>query len=216
MKSLRLTIQFDQSTVHPLHQLVASHDTFEQYHLVHWNHSTDGETVLVFHVIGDPAVYAAELGTLTSVSTFEVAAIDDRAFYVYVRDRAPLPWKALLDSYTERDLIVIPPVEYRFDCSLRFTVVGEPAELQAAVEAVPDDIGITVDRIGEYAGGDATVTTLTDRQREVLRTARRLGYYEVPREAGVRAVAEEIGCAPGTAAEHLQKAQARVMHRLDL
>ncbi|MEA1932425.1 MAG: helix-turn-helix domain-containing protein [Euryarchaeota archaeon] len=216
MKSLRLTVQFDHSTVHPLHRLVARHDAFEQYHLVHWNHSADGETVFVFHVVGDPAAYGAKLETLASVVDFEVAAIDDRAFYVYVRDRAPLPWKALLNSYTERNLLVLPPVEYRMDCSLRFTVVGESAELQAAIESVPTGIEITVDRIGEYAGTDATVTVLTDRQRELLRAARRLGYYDVPREAGVRAVAEEVGCAPGTAAEHLQKAEARLIHRLDL
>ena len=216
MKSLRLTVQFDQSTVHPLHRLVASHDAFERYHLVQWNHSADGETVLVFHIVGDPAVYEAELETLSSVVAFDVATIDDRAFYVSVRDRAPLPWKALLDSYTERNILVLPPVEYRMDYSLRFTVVGESTELQAAIEAVPDGIGITVDRIGEYAGGDATVTALTNRQREVLRAARRLGYYDVPREAGVRAVADTVDCAPGTAAEHLQKAEARVMNRLDL
>jgi hypothetical protein len=216
MKSLRLTVGFDQSTVHPLHRLVASHDAFEQYHLVHWNHSADGETVLVFHVVGDPAVYGAELETLASVVEFEVAAIDDRAFYVYVRDRALLPWKALLDSYTERNLIVLPPIEYRMDCSLRFTVVGESTELQAAIEAIPEGIETTVDRIGEYGGGDAMVTQLTDRQREVLRAARRLGYYDVPRAVGVRAVADEVGCAPGTAAEHLQKAESRLIQRLDL
>lgn len=216
MKSLRLTVRFDEGTVHPLHRLVASHDAFEQYHLVHWNHTPDGETVLVFHVVGDPDAYRAELSTLSTVTQFKVAPITDRSFYVYARDRAPLPWKTLLDSYTEGGLLVIPPVEYGMDCSLRCTVVGEPEDLQAAVAAVPEGIETTVDRISEYAGGDATAMALTDRQREVVRAARRLGYYAVPREAGVRAVADEVGCAPGTAAEHLQKAEARIVRRLDL
>jgi len=215
MKSLRLTLQFDEETVHPLHRLVAGHDAFEQYHLVHWNH-TDDETVFVFHVVGDPDAYREELSTLSTVTEFEVAPINDRSFYVYARDRAPLPWRVLLDSYTERSLIVIPPVEYGMDHSLRFTVAGDPDDLQAAVAAVPDGIELTVDRISEYAGGDATVTALTDRQREVLRVARRLGYYTVPREAGVRAVAAELGCAPGVAAEHLQKAESRLVDRLHL
>ena len=216
MKSVRLTLRFDAETAHPLHQFVAANDDFERYRLVHWNHAPDGETILVFHVVGDPDAYRAELETLSTLAAFEVAAIDDRAFYVYVRDRALLPWKALLDSYAEGRLIVLPPVEYRMDCSLRFTVVGESTDLQRAIEAVPDGIETTVDRIGEYAGGDARVAELTDRQREVLRAARRLGYYDVPREAGVRAVADEVGCAPGTAAEHLRKAEARIVQRLDL
>lgn len=216
MKSLRLRLRFDEDTAHPLHRFVASHDAFEQYRLVHWNHTPDDETVFVFHVVGEPEAYRDELSTLSTVERFEVAPITDRSFYVYARDRAPLPWRVLLDSYAEGRLLVIPPVEYGMDCSLRFTVVGEPDDLRAAVAAVPEGIEPTVDRISEYAGGDTTAMALTDRQREVLRAARRLGYYAVPREAGIRAVADEVGCAPGTAAEHLQKAEARLVDRLQL
>jgi len=216
MKSLRLTVQFNAETVHPLHRLVASHDSFEQYHLIYWNHTPDSETVLMFRVIGDPAAYQATLETLSTVEQFEVTATDSEAFYVYVQDQAPLPWKALLDSYTDGSLIVIPPVEYRLDCSLRFTVIGEASDLQAAIKSVPDGIETTVDWIGEYTGGDAMGMELTSRQREVLRVARRLGYYDVPRTAGVDAVAEAVDCAPATAAEHLQKAEAQVIDRLAL
>lgn len=216
MKSIRLTLRFDEETVHPLHRFVATHDAFEQYRLVHWNHTPGGETILVFKVIGDAVAYRTELETLSTVEQFEVAAIDDQVFYVSVRDRAPLPWRTLLDSYTQGTLLVILLVEYRMDCSLRFTVVGESADLQTAIEAVPEGVKTTVNRISDYRGGSAETMALTDRQREVLRAARQLGYYAVPREAGVRAVAEAVDCAPGTAAEHLRKAEARVMNRIRL
>ena len=41
--------------------------------------------------------------------------------------------------------------------------------------------------------------------------ARDLGYYDLPREATHADVAERLGCAPGTASEHLRKAEAKLV-----
>lgn len=48
---------------------------------------------------------------------------------------------------------------------------------------------------------------LTDRQREVLRTAHEMGYFEYPREANATAVADELGIGVSTFAEHLAATQ---------
>ncbi|MFB6139808.1 MAG: helix-turn-helix domain-containing protein [Halosimplex sp.] len=48
---------------------------------------------------------------------------------------------------------------------------------------------------------------LTDRQREVLRTAFRMGYFETPKRANAGDVADELGIALSTACEHLAAAQ---------
>ncbi|OTF11511.1 helix-turn-helix domain-containing protein [Halorubrum sp. SD612] len=55
---------------------------------------------------------------------------------------------------------------------------------------------------------------LTDRQREVVRTAQRLGYFEHPREASATEVADAIGIARATFSEHLAAAQRRVFEDL--
>lgn len=55
---------------------------------------------------------------------------------------------------------------------------------------------------------------LTDRQREVVRAAQQLGYFEYPREAGAEAVAADVGIARSTFAEHLAAAQRRVFDEL--
>lgn len=55
---------------------------------------------------------------------------------------------------------------------------------------------------------------LTDRQREVVRAAQRLGYFEYPREAGAEAVAADVGIARSTFSEHLAAAQRRVFDEL--
>lgn len=52
---------------------------------------------------------------------------------------------------------------------------------------------------------------LTQRQREVLETAHRMGYFEHPREASAAEVAEELGVATPTFTEHLAAAQRKVL-----
>ena len=51
---------------------------------------------------------------------------------------------------------------------------------------------------------------LTDRQREVLRVAFEMGYFERPRETNAEAVAAALGIAPSTLAEHLAAAQSKL------
>ena len=55
---------------------------------------------------------------------------------------------------------------------------------------------------------------LTERQREVIRTAQRLGYFEHPRGASATEVADAIGIARATFSEHLAAAQQRVFEDL--
>lgn len=52
---------------------------------------------------------------------------------------------------------------------------------------------------------------LTDRQREVLLTARAMGYYEYPRGANASEVAEALDICPSTLSEHLAAAQTKLL-----
>lgn len=58
---------------------------------------------------------------------------------------------------------------------------------------------------------EVTAATLTARQREAVEAALSLGYYDIPREASYEDVAEAMGCAPSTAAEHLRKAEGKLV-----
>ncbi len=53
---------------------------------------------------------------------------------------------------------------------------------------------------------------LTAPQWRALWTASRLGYFDHPRRASVRDVAQELGCSSATAHGHLRKAVAKVLH----
>ncbi|MFP8952995.1 helix-turn-helix domain-containing protein [Natrialbaceae archaeon A-arb3/5] len=54
-------------------------------------------------------------------------------------------------------------------------------------------------------------STLTDRQREVLSTAHRMGYFEHPKRANAGEVADELGITGTTFTEHIAAAQSKLL-----
>ncbi|MFB6304730.1 MAG: helix-turn-helix domain-containing protein [Haloferacaceae archaeon] len=71
-------------------------------------------------------------------------------------------------------------------------------------------------RTAEDEGTDSVVvdrSRLTDRQAEVLETARGMGYFEYPRESNATEVADELGIEPSTFAEHLAAAQSKLLEQ---
>lgn len=216
MKYLRVTLRHDRDALHPMHRFVCDHGGYGDYRLIHWNRGADTNAFL-FHVRGPRETYAEHLHALDRVESADVAPIDDDAFYVHVRERPSKTAASLLAAFEAGDLVAVPPIEYRTDRTMTIGVVGDPAVLQATLDAVPAGIDVGVDRVGEapstsVPGG----RDLTTRQREVVRAAKRLGYYAVPREASVEDVADAVDCAPGTAAEHLRKAESRVFDAIDV
>lgn len=77
-----------------------------------------------------------------------------------------------------------------------------------------NDVGISPDvlDIGDYGHrGLDPADRLTDRQFEAVSAAVDAGYYDDPRAGSVGDVADRLGCAPGTAAEHRRCAERTIM-----
>lgn len=92
------------------------------------------------------------------------------------------------------------------------SLVGPQEAIRGTIEAY-ERAGVSPElrRLGTYRGGETPLESLTDRQREIVRTAYRMGYYEVPREATNEDVAAEIGVNPSTVTEHLQRAERNLL-----
>ncbi len=77
---------------------------------------------------------------------------------------------------------------------------GVSVHLECLVRSMPDDDESIVIDTGR----------LTDRQREVLEVAHRMGYFSYPRQNDASTVAEELGIVRSTFTEHLAAAQRRL------
>lgn len=214
MQHVQLTFYADDVEVHPVHTLLAERDYVESAKMVHWNAARETLTH-TFEVTGDRRKFGAELADTSEVLEYDLAPIDDSRFYAYVRAETTAVQRAMFQSYDRNSLVVTSGLEHTDHGGVTFGVAGQSAAIQAAIDAAPEGIRVEVKRVG---GGAADGTTpeqaLSERQREAVEAAVGVGYYDVPRTASHEVVAEELGCAPSTATEHLRKAESKLLGAL--
>jgi predicted DNA binding protein len=176
----------------------------------------DGTVAILTRVRGDLDAVRASIGSVPGVLGYSVSGQRGDRGLVYVHLRPPASVRRFVELPRHHEVFFEFPVEGTRDGRLRVVMVGETnAVLGRALADVPDDLDVTVERFGAYHERAGSVADLlTDRQREVLLTAVEAGYYEVPRRATHRDVAERLGLSVGTVSEHLQKAEARVFGSL--
>lgn len=213
MKTLRLRLALDETTIHPMHDFVCRHEGFTRSRLLHWNTGGDGTLSMIFHVEGErPDEYAAALTEADSVAAYELSVRSEHSFYLYVRENLRDADRRLLDSYRRNDLVIVPPVTYWEDRSMALTLVGTAEAVQTAVAETPGEVVVDVRSVRPYdAGAVDPLLQLTERQREAVKAAVDNEYYGARREGSVADVAEALDCATATAAEHLRKAERQVM-----
>lgn len=211
----RVRVTFDaggrEVEIHPMYDLLANAGFVERATAMHWT-ATDEAQAFLHYVEGDVDAFRSATAGMPAVLDVEVVPVREDAFYAFVRGESTDPLQELFAAVEGTTAIPIPPVEYLPDGTVSFTILGPAGEIRAVIERVPDPIEVQVEEVGGMEAtpglGDAL---LSDRQREAIEAALALGYYEVPREASHEEVADELGCAPSTAAEHLRKAEAKVL-----
>lgn len=215
MRYLELEVLMPAWARHPMQEFCRQSTAMGRVELLTWNVTGDGEEYALFHIEGDIDAYRARIGEVDSIRRYNLTAIDDQSFYSYVVQTTRAAERRWRRAFTRRNLVVVPPIVYDADGRMRMTVVGDADDLQALLEDFPAGFEVTVEGLGEYDRRHATIAAeLTDRQLEAIEAAVAVGYYAVPRESGVAAVAAELGCAASTASNHLRKAETRVMRRL--
>jgi hypothetical protein len=97
--------------------------------------------------------------------------------------------------------------------------VDDRSEIEDAIDRVCEQAGaeITIDSIttGKPDGRtarDQRLDTLTHAQRRAFEHAREAGYYEWPREASTRELADDLDLSKTTLLEHLRKAEAKLLN----
>lgn len=213
MKRLRFTARPDPAVAPAPFLLLADSAAVDEARLHDWTVTSDHVTAL-FTVDGDRSGFAEELASHPAVASAETERIDDDRFSLLLTlDLTATPIvERVFDAMVREGVVVVKPAVYR-DGAVDATLVGDGETLQALLDAVPSFVDVTVHEVGVYRGDPrrAAGVVLTPRQREALRAAIDLGYYDQPSRTTHADVAGELGCAPSTASEHLKKAEAALV-----
>ncbi len=216
MKYLDVHLSQPDRMLHPMQRFIREREVVRHEELVAWNVAgRESVEYELFYVEADRGPYREAIEGVESVRWYDLTPIDGDAFYVYICQETRAEDVRWREAFAALNLLVVPPIVYDANADFSMTVVGSGVDLQTMLDGLPQEISATVRTIGEYDARSAPIGgELTDRQLEALSAGADLGYFEVPREVGVEDVADELSCAPSTAATLLQKGQARVVRRL--
>jgi len=207
VKRAEFRVTYPADRMHPLHRAVAETDGVSRMALLMWG-PTETVTTLSWYD-ADPATVRGLLAAVESATTTDLVA-EDGGTYAFVHQTAYEFDDAVLSLVADAAVVFLPPVTFRADGTATVEAVGRPAGLGDLYDRLRDALDAELARVRPFRRRGAGAT-LTDRQRAALQAATAVGYYEVPRSAGVAAVADELDCAPSTAGELLRKAEAAVV-----
>lgn len=215
MKYLEVRVDMPAWARHPMQEFCRCSSAMGRVELITWNTTSEDAEYAFFRIEGDVDAYRRRIEAVESIRRYNLTPIDDGSFYSYVVQEPREAERRWRQAFLRRNLVVVPPIVYDADARMLLTVVGDQDDLQALVDGFPEGFDLTVEGVGDYDDRRRTLAAnLTDRQLEAVRVAVELGYYAVPRDAGLAAVADALGCAESTASKHLRKAETRVMTRL--
>lgn len=102
------------------------------------------------------------------------------------------------------------------DGKVKFSFLGSEQQVKAFLEGI-DSIGVhyKILLLSDLNFSPISpLNKLTEKQRDVLITAYRMGYYDVPRKTTSQEVANKLGLVDATVVEHLRKAELRLIRQI--
>ncbi|WP_336326146.1 helix-turn-helix domain-containing protein [Halovenus sp. HT40] len=215
MRYLELSFQQPPDARHPMHEFVAERDEYTIAKQMYRHQYDSAEHALLFHIDGPEEPYRREVASLSSVIEFEITPCSDDSFYLYIREEVSPQDRELVSALSEPGLILVQPIEFRTDKTVRLRLIGPADAIQTAADNVPEANDVEILQIGEFRSSRIdTADLLTDRQHEAVTVAVEAGYYDLPQEVTLDHVASQLGCSTGTAGELLRRAEHHVMTSL--
>jgi hypothetical protein len=135
------------------------------------------------------------------------------AYLVFLRGRPSL--SSVLSAIGIESGYLFPPIGIG-DGKIKISFLGNEKQVKDFMEKI-DTLGIRY-RVVLLADANfspiSPLNRLTEKQREVMIAAYKMGYYDIPRKITSEELAERLGLVGSTVVEHLRKAEQRLMTQL--
>ncbi len=175
---------------------------------------TDGSFVMLYEMTGSTEAIDESMALAGGkVIGYDTVGTDEaRQLQVHYHPNDTI--RSLFDLHRSYATHLEYPLEFvRTDrSSLRIALLGPESELQAQITETREAIDVTIERVSSYEpAASRKFGTLTERQREVLRTAVEKGYYDVPRRVTYEDIAIDLDCSAGAVGQHLRRIESELL-----
>jgi len=159
----------------------------------------------------DPQTKVEELksnGFLVEAQTLEQQK--DGAYTVFMRGGPSL--SSVLKSIGVDSGYLFPPIGVS-EGKIKITFLGNEAQVRTFLEKIDTaEIRYKVVMLTDASFSPfSPLNQLTEKQREVLLSAYKYGYYDIPRRINTKQLSKKLGIGDSTLAEHLRKAERHLL-----
>lgn len=174
----------------------------------------DGEAIYLYELEGNAQTVRDVLDDTDIATSYQVVQSGDSAFAYIHFEPAPIVERMLRTPATH-GLVIDGPITIQDNGRIEITLIGEEADIQEVLRSTPDELTATIKRVGDYTpGAQQLYTFLSERQREVLRKAHELGYYQQPRRSTYKDIANELDCTPANVGEILRRIENSIIDEI--
>lgn len=165
----------------------------------------NGLAIFLYELKGDARIIRKVLDETEIATSYQVAQSDGSTI-AYIHFEPTTTVERLLRAPAAYGLVIDDPITIKDHGSIEITLIGAEEDIQEALAATPDELTVTIKRVGDYTpSAQQLFTSLSERQQQVLRTAHELGYYEQPRRTTYKDIANEFDCTPANVGEILRR-----------
>ncbi|MFX0125073.1 MAG: helix-turn-helix domain-containing protein [Candidatus Hodarchaeota archaeon] len=99
--------------------------------------------------------------------------------------------------------------------AISFSFIGDTETIKELLQIIESLGPIKINSVQNYPFSELDyLSSLTERQREIISLAKETGYYEIPRKISTEDLSEKLGISKSTLIEHLRKAENRIISSL--
>lgn len=162
-----------------------------------------------------------DIDTVDVLETYERKDSSRTAATLFLRGN--LSQFSPLQTLMYEGFLPIGPTKLENGCECFDLLVEDRDELSAAIEMLREFGDVHIERISQEFRREITpssaewqelLSSIPNRQRELLNLALEEGYFDIPRQITLEELAEEMGITKTTASNHLRKAEQQVMEFL--
>jgi predicted DNA binding protein len=213
MKHIRITVRPELGASPPFLEYLLTSPDVNEAHAIDWNRGASITSTHLYAIDGNAEQFDSLARQTKGVESVGLSGTDERVSYAHLelRDENVPLFGGAAKAIDRSGLVVRRPLVYR-NREIQGHIIGSPDVLQTTLDTTPDTVDVRVDEIRQFPSARVNPTTpLSERQQETIETALDLGYYDTPRAATHDDIADELGLAPNTVSEHLQKGEATLV-----
>ena len=195
--------------IHPVNTALGENSSVRRNKILQLKLLDDGTTILLYQLSGDQATIEHIFESHSSVLSWKLIGEDE--FLAFIHAESSVQSETILSLLNQHEIILLFPINHLDDGSIIVRLIGKQQSLGEVTDILSNITVLTVERVGMISSSTKQESVLTARQREIAELAFDHGYYNIPREADTRDLANLLDVAPETVHEHIRKINYRLL-----